>query len=217
MSSNEDKFINEDQFKEFRDDFHGIMSESEETKLQTLPRTSCVKSKQKTKIKNEDDLSIDELRKRIKRKVNKAMQISKNMEVQAKPGPAKKQLKNIKFDQKNTKPQICPICGVSRISLSQHMATHSEDKPCKCEECGIFVKSPANLRKHMNLVHTEHRPYKCDVCNMALKTANHLKRHTYTHTGERNFTCSHCGKAFIDADTRDRHQWRHNAERKVLY
>lgn len=221
MSSIEDKLTDEEFVKEFCD----IISEREETTPQRPSRKSSIKSKQKKKIKNEDDLSIEELRKRMKLNVIKAINVSEGIEVQSKPRPDKKQLirtKNSyisqnKYEQKKTEPQVCPVCGVSRISLSQHMATHSEDKPCKCEECGIFVKSPANLRKHMKLVHSEHRPYKCNMCNMALKTANHLKRHTFTHTGVREFTCSHCGKAFIDADTRDRHQWRHNAERKVVY
>lgn len=205
-------------------DFCDIRSKNEESKSQRPSRTGSAKSKHKKKIKNEDNLSIKELRIRMAHKFKKAKNISKDNKAQSKqPSVITKQLKkkissrtsNIKYAQKKTEPQICPICGLSRISLSQHMATHSVDKPCKCEECGIFVKSPANLRKHMNLVHSENRPYKCNVCNMALKTANHLKRHTFTHTGERNFTCSHCGKAFIDADTRDRHQWLHNAERKM--
>lgn len=178
--------------EECNNDFLNIVSESEDTKPRISSRYSSASTK--NKINDEvDSTSNVKARKSLKRKIKRVRRVTTDSE----------------------EPQICPICGVMRINLNQHMICHSEEKLCKCDVCGTFVKTQATLRKHMIRVHTDYRPYKCDVCNVALKTANHLKRHMLTHSRDRNFTCSCCNKTFLAAATRDRHQWRHNAERNI--
>lgn len=167
-----------------------MVLESEDAKPKVSPRH--IPAKTKNKMNDENNLSIVKARKSMKRKI-----------------------KRVRITTDSEEPQMCPICGVMRINLNQHIISHSEEKLYKCDVCGTFVKTQATLRKHMLRVHTDHRPYKCDVCHVALKTTNHLKRHMLTHISDRNFTCSCCNKTFLAAATRDRHQWRHNAERNI--
>ena len=68
-----------------------------------------------------------------------------------------------------------------------------------CEECGKQFRSSYGLSQHI-LSHSDERPHKCDRCPMRFKKKSALSQHYTRHTGEgRKNVCKTCGKTFIQA------------------
>lgn len=68
------------------------------------------------------------------------------------------------------------VVSLSRTTLQQHRQIH-EGKQFKCDEPGCVYagRSKGELRQHL-FSHSNERPFRCEHCGFAAKTKNHLIR-----------------------------------------
>ncbi|KAM6925491.1 zinc finger protein 335 [Xenentodon cancila] len=119
----------------------------------------------------------------------------------------------------------CPVCGrvyPMQKRLTQHMKTHSSEKPHMCDKCGKSFKKRYTFKMHLlthiqslgdnklcefcdyscenkklllnhQLSHTNDRPFKCDYCKYSTSKEEFLVSHlAIKHTGEKPFSCHMC-------------------------
>ena len=95
------------------------------------------------------------------------------------------------------KPFQCPVCQRSfKGHFLQHLRTHTDEKPFRCETCGHCFAQRSQLKVHMR-THTGERPYKCKICKQAFSHSTALKLHIRLHTGEKPFQCQLCPSSFL--------------------
>lgn len=69
------------------------------------------------------------------------------------------------------------------------------DMRFRCEMCGKYFHSKANLKVHY-AVHTGERPHTCSFCGRGFSQKGNLTTHERIHKGERPYVCTTCGKSF---------------------
>ena len=110
---------------------------------------------------------------------------------------------------------ICKDCGKalsSASNLTQHMLTHTGEKPYQCEVCSKRFSQAGSLTRHMR-IHTGQRPFQCEVCGKSFTTKGNLTVHEPIHTGEKSFQCHVCGKAFTSQSNLIQHARIHTGAR----
>ncbi|XP_077315363.1 zinc finger protein 335 [Lithobates pipiens] len=91
----------------------------------------------------------------------------------------------------------CPIC--SRVynmqkRLTQHLKSHSSEKPHMCDKCGKAFKKRYTFKMHL-LTHlhcVEESRYKCEFCEYMCEDRKQLLNHQLTHMNDKPFKCSQC-------------------------
>ncbi|XP_051524700.1 zinc finger protein 335-like isoform X3 [Myxocyprinus asiaticus] len=87
----------------------------------------------------------------------------------------------------------CPICHrvyPMQKRLTQHMKTHStekphmcdklshtNDKPFKCEDCKYSTSKEDFLVSHIAIKHTGEKPFSCDMCHFTTRHRKNLRLH----------------------------------------
>lgn len=89
----------------------------------------------------------------------------------------------------------CPICGVFRASLINHMRVHTGEKPYKCKFCEQGFKDQGTCRRHER-THTGEKPYNCTYCDKSFNQSTFRNEHMLIHTGEKPHKCLVCSKTF---------------------
>jgi len=92
----------------------------------------------------------------------------------------------------------CAVCQKrfrTRYKLTEHMYTHSDERPFTCWECGGHYRSSTHLKKHM-AVHTQVKNHVCNICGKKFSQHAGLNQHMRLHNGEKPFHCETCGKTF---------------------
>lgn len=76
---------------------------------------------------------------------------------------------------------VCPVCSKvfgSPGKLSQHMYSHTGERPFVCSECGKAFSSKFKLVRHA-LIHSSdsERRYRCNACDRSFHRKDHLQNH----------------------------------------
>ncbi|KAJ8401355.1 hypothetical protein AAFF_G00385860 [Aldrovandia affinis] len=91
----------------------------------------------------------------------------------------------------------CPVC--SRVypmqkRLTQHMKTHSTEKPHMCDKCGKSFKKRYTFKMHL-LTHIQsygNSRFKCEFCEYTCDNKKLLLNHQLSHTTDKPFKCDYC-------------------------
>uniref|UniRef100_A0A670IR21 Zinc finger protein 335 n=1 Tax=Podarcis muralis TaxID=64176 RepID=A0A670IR21_PODMU len=99
----------------------------------------------------------------------------------------------------------CPVC--SRVypmqkRLTQHMKTHSTEKPHMCDKCGKSFKKRYTFKMHL-LTHIQpvaNCRFKCEFCDHVCEDKKLLLKHQLLHIHDKPYRCSLCPYATIRED-----------------
>ncbi|XP_030609611.1 zinc finger protein 2-like [Archocentrus centrarchus] len=117
--------------------------------------------------------------------------------------------------QSRHKTDDCHICGesfLSNLSLNEHVASHSGERPYECDVCHNVFALKVSLEDHRKL-HEEGKRNKCYTCHKVFELKEQLKAHRRTHTNGKTHLCGVCGKSLCDYRSLSRHKMTHSGER----
>ncbi|XP_054290718.1 zinc finger protein PLAGL1-like [Macrosteles quadrilineatus] len=111
----------------------------------------------------------------------------------------------------------CPHCPKSFGSpgkLSQHLYSHTGERPFVCQHCSKAFSSRFKLVRHA-LIHSDTRQYRCNTCGRTFHRKDHLKNHSKVHSPlKQRFKCDRegCGKEYSSPISFRKHVAVHAAE-----
>ncbi|NXP73274.1 ZN335 protein, partial [Ramphastos sulfuratus] len=91
----------------------------------------------------------------------------------------------------------CPVCNriyPMQKRLTQHMKTHSTEKPHMCDKCGKSFKKRYTFKMHL-LTHIQaiaNRRFKCEFCDYICEDKKVLLNHQLSHMNDKPYKCSFC-------------------------
>ncbi|CAB3383589.1 Hypothetical predicted protein [Cloeon dipterum] len=111
----------------------------------------------------------------------------------------------------------CEVCGKAftrRDGLQKHLSCfHGGEKPFECNICGKRYKG--HLMQHLR-THLQEKPHKCDDCDMCFVQRSQLVVHQRIHTGEKPYPCTECGRRFAHSTALKLHMRRHTGEKPFI-
>ncbi|XP_009992332.1 PREDICTED: zinc finger protein 335 [Chaetura pelagica] len=91
----------------------------------------------------------------------------------------------------------CPVCNrvyPMQKRLTQHMKTHSTEKPHMCDKCGKSFKKRYTFKMHL-MTHIQaiaNRRFKCEFCDYVCEDKKVLMNHQLSHMKDKPYKCSFC-------------------------
>uniref|UniRef100_A0A663NCR1 Zinc finger protein 335 n=1 Tax=Athene cunicularia TaxID=194338 RepID=A0A663NCR1_ATHCN len=91
----------------------------------------------------------------------------------------------------------CPVCNriyPMQKRLTQHMKTHSTEKPHMCDKCGKSFKKRYTFKMHL-LTHIQaiaNRRFKCEFCDYVCEDKKVLLNHQLSHMNDKPYKCNFC-------------------------
>lgn len=85
------------------------------------------------------------------------------------------------------------VCGkkyTRKEHLANHMRSHTNDTPFRCEICGKAFTRKEHFTNHI-MWHTGETPHRCDFCSKTFTRKEHLLNHVRQHTGESPHRCGY--------------------------
>ncbi|XP_077546602.1 uncharacterized protein LOC144159158 isoform X2 [Haemaphysalis longicornis] len=112
---------------------------------------------------------------------------------------------------KNFSCHLCPYTSKIHRNVTNHIRTHTKEKPFKCTVCLRAFSRKDNLAVHTAThaqcpasVATTHsrmdKNFSCHLCPYTAISNHHVTRHIRTHTKEKPFKCTVCLRAFSRKD-----------------
>ena len=99
----------------------------------------------------------------------------------------------------------CPDCNIKLTSLNKvrhhEKIMHGGGKEFECRVCGAEV---TELQVHLR-VHRDERPFRCEICGVDFRHKNSMVRHMFQHSSKKPHKCNYCTKVFIAADRLSSH------------
>ncbi|NWR43551.1 ZN335 protein, partial [Regulus satrapa] len=99
----------------------------------------------------------------------------------------------------------CPVCNrvyPMQKRLTQHMKTHSTEKPHMCDKCGKSFKKRYTFKMHL-LTHIQaiaNRRFKCEFCDYVCEDKKVLLNHQLSHMNDKPYKCSVCKYSTFQED-----------------
>ncbi|XP_063003575.1 zinc finger protein 335 isoform X3 [Elgaria multicarinata webbii] len=99
----------------------------------------------------------------------------------------------------------CPVCDrvyPMQKRLTQHMKTHSTEKPHMCDKCGKSFKKRYTFKMHL-LTHIQavaKHWFKCEFCEHVCEDKKVLLNHQLLHINDKPFRCTLCAYATVRED-----------------
>ncbi|KAM8995457.1 zinc finger protein 335 isoform 2-T2 [Ara ararauna] len=99
----------------------------------------------------------------------------------------------------------CPVCNriyPMQKRLTQHMKTHSTEKPHMCDKCGKSFKKRYTFKMHL-LTHIQaiaNRRFKCEFCDYICEDKKVLLNHQLSHMNDKPYKCSFCKYSTLRED-----------------
>jgi KRAB domain-containing zinc finger protein len=104
---------------------------------------------------------------------------------------------------------FCKKLFENKAHLTQHLMTHTGERPFVCHMCGAAFARHSNLNRH-SVQHTKDESgelktgrhkgsiaaFECAICLKIFKRKPYLVEHLMSHTGEKPFKCRVCGVNF---------------------
>ena len=109
---------------------------------------------------------------------------------------------------KKYKCEICPKSFDRRPYLSDHMNSHTKERPIECEFCSKTFLGSGTLFNHRK----SHFPpmLKCDFCPKMFTLKRGLEQHMNLHKGEKPFKCDKCDERFAHSCGLSQHRKKHS-------
>lgn len=102
--------------------------------------------------------------------------------------------------------KICHICHkeVFSCKLTEHLSTHYNNKPFRCNTCGMKFSRKENLTRHQ-YTHAEVKPHMCHICGKGFIQKLALSNHLRTHNVIAPLVSHYCGRTFTNKQAFQRH------------
>ena len=110
---------------------------------------------------------------------------------------------------------MCSVCGklVSSKKFKNHLVTHTDKRPHKCEMCNKAFKLKKTLKVHAR-THSQEKAYTCEFCGKSFTLKTTLTYHRHSHTNAKPYHCETCSKGFNSHSNLMIHRRRHVGDRR---